>query len=394
MFKDNRMFTRRQLLLGSLGVGVVATAINESARLRSLAAREAKLTELALQSQDYIESNVDNAIEGDLEATQRIEEIQESINFIPPNVPYDREMSKILIQCSRLGTEQYLTGKFDPNYDGAIASLPTYSDRLNPFTQIASIVGPDDAKVKTQVKISEDTLLPFLNSLETSFEQVQTVIQDLAGETITLSWKTPVYWGFVLQSDRANILVFRGTQRTNEWIQTVRAKQIDNRKAPQFKFKGKAHQGFVGIYGSLASSTIEIIKTLDPNVPLYVAGHSLGSPLATLAAMDIALRVPEIKEQIRLYSFAGPRLGDPEFARAHNELIPNSYRVANLTDPTTIVPPTAIGDTIYIHVGEPWEFVTSKNDVGPHHYISTYREAIEKEVETNQQRNYPISGIN
>ncbi|MFG6098820.1 alpha/beta hydrolase [Leptothoe sp. ISB3NOV94-8A] len=88
------------------------------------------------------------------------------------------------------------------------------------------------------------------------------------------------------------------------------------------------------------------------------------------------------------------RPSDPTFVSAHHQLVPNSYRVANLTDPTTIVPPTAIGDLVYLHGGEPWEFVTSKHDVGPHHYISTYREAIEKEVETNQPRNFPVSGVN
>ena len=389
-----RSFTRRQLLLGGLGAGVAATGIHEMVRLRSVAAQQAKLTQLALESPDYIETTVNNAIEGDLEATQRVKEIQESITFIPPNVTYNREMSKILIQCSRLGTEQYLTGKLDPNYDGSITSLPTYSDRLKAFTQFASITGPEDADVTTKIEISEDSLPTFLNPLGKSFDQVQAAVQDLAGQTVTLKWTTPVYWGFVLTSDQANILVFRGTQRTNEWVQTVRAEQVDRTQVSDFEFEGKVHEGFAGIYAGLAQSTIDVVKTLDPTLPLYVAGHSLGSPLATLAAMDIALRVPSIKDQIRLYSFAGPRLGDPTFVSAHNQLVPNSYRVANLTDPTTIVPPIAIGDMVYLHVGEPWEFVTSKNDVGPHHYISTYREAIENEVEIHQQRNYPISGIN
>ncbi len=375
-------FTRRQLLLGGLGASVAATGIHETLRLRSVAAQQAKLTQLALQSPDYIESTVNNAIEGDLEATARVQEIQDSINFISPTIPYNREMAKILIQCSRLGTEQYLTGKFDPNYDGSITSLPTYTDRLKEFPQAASITGPDEAEVKTQVDLSAQ-VLP--DPLQDSFDQVQSAVKTLAGQTVTLKWTTPVYWGFVLTSERANILVFRGTQRTDEWIQTVRAGQVDQSKMPDFEFKGKVHQGFAGIYASFAKPTIDVVKTLDPTVPLYVAGHSLGSPLATLAAMDIALRVPSIKDQIQLYSFAGPRLGDPTFVTAHNQLIPNSYRVANLTDPTTIVPPIAIGDLIYLHVGEPWEFVISKNDVGPHHYISTYREAIENEVETNQR---------
>ena len=387
-------FTRRQLLIGGLLGSVVASGIHETLRLRALAARKNKLTQLALQSPDYIESTVNAAIEGDLEATAKVKEIQESVTFISPPIAYDREMSKVLIQCSRLATEQYLTGKFNPNYDGSITSLPTYTERLNKFTQTAFITGPDKAEVETQVDILSGQALPtFLNPLQKGFDQVQSTVQALAGQTVTLKWTTPVYWGFVLTSEQANILVFRGTQRTNEWLQTLLAEQVDQSSISDFKFKGKIHAGFASIYATLAQRTIAIVKTLDPNVPLYVAGHSLGSPLATLAAKDIALRIPTIKEQLRLYSFAGPRLGDPTFASAFHELVPNSYRVVNLTDPTTMVPPTIIGNLVYLHVGEPWEFVTSENDVAPHHYISTYREAIEKEVETNQARNFPISGI-
>ena len=231
-------FTRRQLLLGGLGASVAATGIHEALRLRAVAAQQAKLTQLALQSPDYIETTVNAAIEGDLEATARVKEIQESVTFTPPPIPYEREMSKTLIQCSRLGTEQYLTGKFDPNYDGSITSLPTYTDRLNGFTQAASIVGPDEAKVKTQVDLSAQALP---DPLQKSFNQVQSTVQALAGQTVTLAWTTPVYWGFVLTSEQANILVFRGTQRTNEWLQTVRAEQIDQSKISGFEFKMKQY---------------------------------------------------------------------------------------------------------------------------------------------------------
>ena len=185
-------FTRRQLLLGGLGVSVVATGIHETVRLQALAAQQAELTQLALQSPDYIESTVNAAIEGDLEATARVKEIQESVIFTPPPIPYDREMSKLLIQCSRLGTEQYLTGKFDPNYDGSITSLPTYTERLNGFTQTASITGPDKAEVQTKVDLSAQALPAFLNPLQKGFDQVQSTVQALAGQTVTLRWTTPV----------------------------------------------------------------------------------------------------------------------------------------------------------------------------------------------------------
>ena len=387
-------FTRRQLLLGGLVVSVAATGIHEFFQLRSIYAQQATLTDLALRSPEFIEESLKNAYTADAKFAEEVEEIQSSVKLRSPTVPYDREMSKILIQCSRLSTEQYLTGRLDPNYDGSITSLPTYSDRLNEFTQLASIKGPDKVEVWTQVEVPDNNLLQYFDPLQNSFEQVQEVVQGLAGQTVTLKWTSPVYWGFVLASERGAILVYRGTQRENEWLQTLWAEQIGNSQEPDFEFRGKVHRGFAKIYNELADPTIETIKALDPSVPLYISGHSLGSPLATLAAMDIALRAPSFKNQIRLHSYAGPRVGDAAFAEAHSQLIPNNYRVVNLADPTTLVPPSLTRDINYVHVGELWGFITARDDIGSHHYVSTYREAVELEVETNQRQEYPFSGVN
>jgi triacylglycerol lipase len=80
-------------------------------------------------------------------------------------------------------------------------------------------------------------------------------------------------------------------------------------------------------------------RQLDPAKPLFVSGHSLGSPLATLAALDIAQNVPALQDQVRLYTYADPKLGNTEFAEAHSRLVPNNYRVVNLADPVTLLPP-------------------------------------------------------
>jgi predicted lipase len=386
--------TRRQLLLGGLSAGVAATGIHEFIRLRRAYARQATLTDLALRSPRYIEESLNNAFTADVRAAESIQEIQSSVNLTPPTMPYERDISKILIQCSRLSTEQYLTGKFDPNYDGSITTLPSWSDRLSEFTQVASIKGPDQAEVTTQLDVSGTNILQYTDPLQEDVEQIQNTVQKLAGRTVKLSWSSPVYWGFMLASERGNILVYRGTQRGNEWLQTVRASQITNSQQDAFEFRGKVHHGFAKIYSDLAAPTREAARTLDTSVPLYISGHSLGSPLATLAAMDIALQIPALTDQLRLYSYAGPRVGNPDFADAYSALVPNSYRIVNLADPTPLLPPNSAGGATYVHVGELWGFVSEAGDIGSHHYVSTYRAAVEKEVETNQQRNYPVSGLN
>lgn len=62
-----------------------------------MAAQKMKLTQLALKSPDYIGTAVDDAVAADLEATARVEEVQNSVTFIPPTIPYDCGMSKSLI---------------------------------------------------------------------------------------------------------------------------------------------------------------------------------------------------------------------------------------------------------------------------------------------------------
>ncbi len=47
-------------------------------------------------------------------------------------------MSKILVRCCRLATEQYLQGVEDPQDHGAIANLPSYFSQLNDYEQITA----------------------------------------------------------------------------------------------------------------------------------------------------------------------------------------------------------------------------------------------------------------
>jgi triacylglycerol lipase len=73
------------------------------------------------------------------------------------------------------------------------------------------------------------------------------------------------------------------------------------------------------------------------NKPLYITGHSLGAALATLAAVDIAAHYrPRTME---VYTFGGPRVGDPYFAFAHNGLVPVHQRIFNDNDLVVHLPP-------------------------------------------------------
>jgi predicted lipase len=369
---------RRQVLLAGLGVGSVVSGVDGLLRRRRLLVEQAQLTKQFLNTPQAVEQAVTNAIDGDLEATAEVKRIQAELKLRSPTVPYDRAISKQLILASRLGTEQYLTGKFDLRFNGSINALPSYDERFAAYRQVASIKAPDmvtaEQRIGPRGQSGNDPLGPGLNLLRSR-------VQRAAGEALVLQWSYPVYWGFVLTGPDHQILVLRGTQRGHEWLQTVNARQVVSRDIPEFDFPGAVHRGFASIYARLSGAVLQAARKLDPAKPLLLSGHSLGAPLASLAALDIAQRIPEFRPNLRLYTYAGPRLGDPPFAEAFSTLVPNHYRVENQADLVPMLPPTKTNAIVYVHSGEPWAFTSSQADIGPNHFISAYRQAIDSEQE-------------
>ena len=380
---------RRQILLAGLTFGVAAIGTRNYQRLLA----QNKLEQLAREkSKTDPQSIVKQTFDADAKKINQGIEIQTSLKLTPPNVLYERSISKLLIQCSKLGTQQYLLGKVNPAFNGSLKSLPAYTSALDSYTQIASFKAMEDVRSSISVEIdvptTTDSPTDTADPVENNLDNAQGQIADTVKQTVQIKQLIPVYYGFVLASKTANIIIFRGTQRTTEWIGDILLFQKDY----QGLANSKIHSGFADIYQKLAQQTREIVSKLNPGVPCYISGHSLGSALATLAALDIALNVPKLKDQIRLYTYAGPRVGNPNFALLHSQTIPNSYRISNLADLVPLSPPTNFRKDTYVHVGQSWSFVTQYGDILPNHAVDTYRAAVDKEVETNKVRTYPTSG--
>ncbi len=346
-------WSRRQILLAGLFTGAGISITTSHFR------RQQNDDEF-----DGDEKGADIAYEADISA-KKIRELRQSVTLKQPTIPYDRQMSKLLVRCCRLATEQYLLGVAEPNYDGAIACLTSYFPQLDEYKQIAS----------------------FKTIRERSW--LEPIIQRIGlGDLIP---KTDlIYAGFVLKSSANNIIVFRGTQEPEEWIANLDVKQIyyqaNNPEA------GKVHQGFYNLYFNGSDQIIHpALDQLDPTIPCYITGHSLGGAMAVLAAIDLALNFINYKEQIRVYSYAPPRVGDPTFAKFYSELVPNSYRVVNQADSAWLLPPTQLEDSNYLHVGQTWSFINQTGDLSPNHQLAAYKAAIDREVEISQPPIDPVS---
>uniref|UniRef100_A0A0K0FN09 Lipase_3 domain-containing protein n=1 Tax=Strongyloides venezuelensis TaxID=75913 RepID=A0A0K0FN09_STRVS len=69
-----------------------------------------------------------------------------------------------------------------------------------------------------------------------------------------------------------------------------------------------------------------------------IVGYSYGGVLATLAAIKLRYARYKIGQDIFLYTYGAPRVGNPDFVQNFDEKIPNSFRVVVNKDPVPHFP--------------------------------------------------------
>jgi triacylglycerol lipase len=152
---------------------------------------------------------------------------------------------------------------------------------------------------------------------------------------------------------RADVIVaFRGTEIDNFWG-SLSDWLTDFKLRLQADAHGsRIHEGFTAalnrVWKDVEGRMKEVLKR-DPNIRIWITGHSLGAALATLAAyrasMDGAFNVHAV------YTYGSPKVGDRVF-KSHlirNGVDARIFRFRNHNDLVTRVPPSAV----YNHVGSP-----------------------------------------
>jgi predicted lipase len=374
--------TRRKVLLTGLAAGT-ASAI--AAQQHSTQAAETPRTPAKTDpTKNDKEPKAPSALfdyDGDPNSPPTVEN-----GLVEPPIPYDRTLSNLLIQCCDIAYDQFFTGTANPAYDGWIKSLKSYTPLLDGYTQVASFKAQDDLLgVSLQGTVIPEILrqLP-LDEIERRLPQeirdrLPRVLQRVADPKM-------VFLGFALTSKQGSIIVFRGSQTADDWITNLQVRQADYVRAGVPA--GRVHRGFLSFYTNVQAQMQAAIKLLNPTAPCYLTGHSLGGALATFATSDLSLS--PLKPQLRLYTYASPRVGNLAFAQYLSGAVPNMYRIFNLADSVPEVPPSKTRNTAFHHVGQNWSFLHYTGDVAPNHFTSVYRRAIAKQVETNKLPDFPV----
>jgi predicted lipase len=166
-----------------------------------------------------------------------------------------------------------------------------------------------------------------------------------------LDVKKPNVFGLIAKNGDTVAVVFRGTQRAEEWLKDFDAEYVPYQAVAGF---GNVHDGFQKIYDTTAASVKTGLNASGTRTRTLIIGHSLGASLSVLCAPDVAKNAAQ-GEPPEVHSFAGPRTAGPDgggvtslFADRFDKTIPACYRMVNHWDIVPHLPPAVMQ---FHHVG-------------------------------------------
>lgn len=85
-------------------------------------------------------------------------------------------------------------------------------------------------------------------------------------------------------------------------------------------------------------SNVDALVQKYPDYRWVLTGHSLGGSQAAIVASLLSYHGTISKDKLWVYSFGEPRTGDIDYARSHDLLVPNSFRIVNHKDNVPHIP--------------------------------------------------------
>jgi hypothetical protein len=186
------------------------------------------------------------------------------------------------------------------------------------------------------------------------------------------------------KSNNIVFICFRGTSYNTylEWYNNIKSSQIainecnyENKPGILKQNNVKIHKGFVNLYNMIWPSILEFVKTLQKECKICVCGHSMGGSMASIISYDIK----DYVDNIYVYVYGTPRIGNLQFCQELTKKIPYIYRIVNKDDTFTETPPSVYPNFrrpkhpyVYSHCGIAIPFKLNLGTVEGNHCLSTY----------------------
>jgi len=159
----------------------------------------------------------------------------------------------------------------------------------------------------------------------------------------------------VSNSDKAIILIFRGTTETTQFIEEA-IDEIFDAPSP-FIGGGGVNKyfldGFNSIWNGGMKNDFLTLKNKYSDYILWVTGHSLGGAMASIGAATISKLGYMPPEKIKLITYGEPRVGNSGYAAAVDSLVPYAFRVNHAQDMSPQLPPKGMFG-YHHHKAEVW----------------------------------------
>jgi hypothetical protein len=160
-------------------------------------------------------------------------------------------------------------------------------------------------------------------------------------------WDLQAYVGYV-PSFKAVVVAFRGTDSSSwyNWAENMRYWRSDTLYPVPNAPKAKVHTGFMMLWnasslGATVTTAVGEVLEAHPGSQLFVTGHSMGGALAQLCALDMKFLYNV--DQVRVYTFGSPRIGNQVFADFFQEWMTESWRFTHARDIVPSVPVQMMG---------------------------------------------------
>ena len=234
-------------------------------------------------------------------------------SFSPKNHCFRRLNLRHVDQCSG-----YSKHPFRSQYN------PEEAYRLAIFSALAYSDTPDNCM---------DTLFP-----DDDYDVISVNTKEC--DDFMLSYYKPCLSFIVLSHNNSEVIVsYRGSRGANQVLDQTLA--IVFIPAVTSVIGGRVQRYFQAVHQTLFADDRDTLISLAYQYPEYTftfTGHSLGGAVASLTAAILVHDKILRSDQVVLYTFGMPRVGDKRFALAHDKLVPNSWRVVRQDDVVARLP--------------------------------------------------------